>query len=247
MDERYTIRMGDCIDLMRELPDESVDMVLTDPPYGTTRCKWDAVVPMEPMWEQIRRVVKPDGAVVLFSAEPFTSALVMSNLREFRYDLIWQKGRGVDFLNANRKPLRIHENIVVFYQRKPVYNKQFGEGKPYKAVNGSKNRSVWGEFKTGNITCNDGKRMPTTVLKFNQERGLHPTQKPVPLLEWLIKTYTNTGETVLDFCMGSGSTGVACSNTGRRFIGFELDPEYFEVASNRLSQRLWFDVDEETS
>lgn len=231
-----TIRNGDCLDLMRDLPDGSVDMCLADPPYGTTRCKWDSVIPMDPMWEQIWRVVKPNGAVVLFSAEPFTSALVMGSPKEFRYDLVWVKNQGTDFLNANRKPMRRHENVLVFYRRQPTYNAQVEEGSPYKSTSAYRcNTQVYGGFDV-KFNDNDGSRKPTTVLNIGRERGLHPSQKPVGLCEWLVKTYTNPGETVLDFCMGSGSTGVACANSGRNFIGFELDDGYFEVARKRLSQ-----------
>lgn len=226
---------GDCLELMASIPDGSVDLVLCDLPYGTTRNKWDAVIPFEPLWAHYKRVIKDNGAIVLFSAEPFTSALIMSNPRMFRYDLIWQKEQGCDFLNANRKPLRAHENVCVFYKAQPTYNKQLTKGRPYKANNGNKDTSCWGEFKQGFCIDNKtGNRNPLTVLRFNRERGYHPTQKPVPMLEWLIKTYTNEGETVLDNCMGSGSTGVACVNTGRDFIGIELDPDYFRIAEERI-------------
>ena len=227
---------GDCLELMKNIPDGSVDMVLCDPPFGTTRCKWDSVIPLAPMWEHYKRICKKNGAIVMFSAEPFTSALVMSNPQNFRYDLIWEKEQGTDFLNANRKPLKQHENICVFYHDSPTYNKQFGKGKPYKSANGNKDNSVWGNFNYGVTTDNDGKRNPTTILRFKREHGYHPTQKPVSLLEYLIKTYTNQGETVLDNCMGSGSTGVACVNTGRDFIGIELDETYFEIAKKRIEE-----------
>lgn len=231
-----TLYKGDCLELMRDIPDGSVDMVLCDLPYGTTQCKWDSVISLPKLWEQYKRIIKNNGAIILFSAEPFTSMLITSNLDMFRYDIIWQKEQGTDFLNANRKPLRAHENICVFYRRMPTFNKQCGKGKPYKAVNGNKDTSCWGEFKQGMCTDSDGSRNPLTVLKFNRERGLHPTQKPVPLMEYLIRTYTNEDETVLDNCMGSGSTGVACMNTNRNFIGIELDENYFNIAKQRIEE-----------
>ena len=229
---------GDCLDLMQALPDASVDMVLTDPPYGITRCKWDAPFSLPEMWAEYKRVCRENAAIVMFSAEPFTSALVMSNPAMFRYDMIWVKEQGTDFLNANRKPLKKHENILVFYRKPPVYNKQMGSGKPYKAVNGNKTSSVWGDFRPGFCSDSDGSRNPSTVLRFNRERGFHPTQKPVSLLEYLIKTYTDPDATVLDPFMGSGSTGVACVQTGRRFIGMELDEAYMTTARERITNAL---------
>lgn len=234
--KKYQLYKGDCLELMKDIPDGSVDMILCDLPYGTTRCKWDCVIPFEPLWQQYNRIVKENAVIALFADEPFSSSLVTSNLKDYRYELIWQKEQGTDFLNANRKPLKAHEKIQLFYKKQPIYNKQFTVGKNYRAVNGGLKKSeCYGEFKLGYFKTLGNKRNPVTVLKFNRERGLHPTQKPVPLLEWLIKTYTNTGETVLDNCMGSGSTGVACANTGRQFIGIELDDTYFDMASNRIS------------
>ena len=231
---------GDCLELMKNIPDGSVDLVLCDLPYGTTRNKWDSIIPLDRLWENYKRVIKDNGAIVLFSAEPFTSLLITSNIQWFRYDLIWHKTQGSDFLNANRKPLRSHENICVFYKKQPTYNPQKTDGKPYKAKSGETTSSNFGKFNGNHHTENkDGKRFPLSVLRFSGEhnRGKqHPTQKPVELLEWIIKTYTNDGETVLDNCMGSGSTGIACMNTGRKFIGIELDPTYFETAKKRLEE-----------
>ena len=184
------------------------------------------------------RIIKDNGAIVLFSAEPFTSLLVTSNLKLFRYDLIWQKTQGSDFLNANRKPLRNHENICVFYKKQPQYNPQKKDGKPYIAKSGDIKSDNWGKYNSRYITNSDGKRYPLTVMEFTQQSNsnkLHPTQKPVALLEYLIKTYTNEGETVLDNCMGSGSTGVACKNLNRNFIGIELDEKYFKIAERRIN------------
>lgn len=225
---------GDCLELMRDIEAGSVDMVLCDLPYGTTRNKWDAVIPFEPLWAQYKRVCKPSAAIVLFSAEPFTSALIMSNPKMFRYDLIWEKGQGTDFLNANVKPMRVHENICVFYSERGVYNKQVTYSTPYKRKNGRKGSSNYGKFVSCFTDSLDGARNPKTVIRFDAERGMHPTQKPVKLLEYLIRTYTNEGEIVLDNTMGSGSTGVACVNTNRNFIGIELDETYYETACKRI-------------
>ena len=238
--KKFELWQGDCLELMKNIPDGSVDMVLSDLPYGTTRNKWDSIIPLDRLWEQYKRVIKDNGAIVLFSAEPFTSLLITSNIRWFRYDLIWSKTQGSDFLNANRKPLRSHENICVFYKKQPTYNPQKTDGKPYKAKSGETTSSNFGKFNGNHHTENkDGKRCPLSVLRFSGEhnRGKqHPTQKPTDLLEWLIKTYTNDGETVLDNSMGSGSCGVACVNTNRRFIGIELDDGYFEIAKKRIEE-----------
>ena len=235
------IKQGDCLELMKEIPDGSVDMILCDLPYGTTACKWDVIIPFEPLWEQYKRVIKMGGAVVLFCKQPFTSLVVQSNLDWWRYELIWQKEKGTDFGHANHKPLNAHENIEVFYNKQPTYNKQMLKGTPYTKKNNRNNDKTDLNFSSDNsgIWVNKGERTPVSVLKFARDnihkgKNLHPTQKPVKLLEWLIKSYTNEGETVLDNCMGSGSTGVACVNTNRKFIGYELDEEYFKIAEKRL-------------
>ncbi len=222
------------MDLLPAVPDGSVDMILCDLPYGTTQCKWDAVLLFEPLWEQYKRITKPNAAIVLFSAEPFTAQLISSNRKMFRYDLIWSKGQGTDFLNANRKPLRAHENICVFYRKQPKYNKQWVYGKkPYASRASDSSTTVYGKY-TPRDCASDGRRNPTTVLSFHRETGLHPTQKPVALLEWLVRTYTDEGDTVLDNCMGSGSTGIACLKTLRGFIGMEKDEGYFDTAVRRM-------------
>ena len=235
----YKLYNGDCLELMKNIPDGSIDMVLTDPPYGTTACKWDSVIPFEPMWEQLNRVVKDNSAILLFSQMPFGAELIHSNLRNFRYEWIYQKPNAVGFLNANRMPLRSHENILVFYKKLPKYNPQKFKGKPYKCKNGKITTKNYGDFYGSWDTENKtGERYPVDIIKFNKEKGLHPTQKPVPLLEYLIKTYTDDGDTVLDFTMGSGSTGVACANTSRNFIGIELDENYFNIASKRIGDSI---------
>ena len=234
------IKQGDCLELMKEIPDKSIDMILCDLPYGTTACKWDSVIPFEPLWEQYKRIIKDNGAIVLFGSEPFSTELRHSNMKMFKYDWIWEKTKASGFLNAKKSPLRAHEVISVFYKNQPTYNPQYSFGhKPYKKINVSDGAtSVYGKIdKTGTVgESKDGRRYPRSVIKFSNpnNKTIHPTQKPVALLEYLIKTYTNEGETVLDNCMGSGSTGVACINTNRNFIGYELDEKYFEIARKRL-------------
>ncbi len=233
---------GDCLELMRGLPDASVDMVLCDLPYGTTQNRWDAVIPFEPLWVEYRRVCK--GAIVLTAAQPFTSALVMSNPGDFKYDWCWKKiGKATGHLNAKKMPLRDKEDVLVFYRSQPVYNPQFTSGVPYKNKAGkdhsgkSSMSDNYGEFSNFRYD-NDGVRYPRQVLEFSRvERGtVHPTQKPVALMEYMIRTYTNQGDTVLDNTMGSGTTGVACLNTGRRFIGIERERKYFDIACERIAK-----------
>jgi site-specific DNA-methyltransferase (adenine-specific) len=226
---------------MKEIPDGSVDMVLTDPPYGTTACKWDSIIPLEPMWEQLKRVIKPNGVIVLFGSQPFTSKLVSSNYGMFKQMLIWDKVSPKNFLNAKRQHLTRHEDVCVFYSKQCTYNpiKEI-RGKPrnktsYNKKNGNGDMA-YGGFK--NVKSFNNEYYPTSILEFSnavQTGKQHPTQKPVALMEYLIKTYTNEGETVLDFTMGSGTTGVACVNTNRNFIGIELDEGYFEIASKRIA------------
>ena len=229
---------GDCLERMKEIPDGSVDMVLTDPPYGTTACKWDSIIPLELMWEQLKRIIKPNGAIVMTGGEPFSSALRVSNLKQYKYDWVYRKPQGVDPLMARYRPMNDIENVIVFAKKQPTYNAQLTDGKPYIMERDKKGRKTEGmhigEMKPTK-TVNKGLRNPKRVLDFRQEKGLHPTQKPVALMEYLIKTYTNEGETVLDFTMGSGSTGVAAKNLNRKFIGIELDETYFKIAQERIS------------
>ena len=235
------LRCGDCLEVLKDLQTGSMDMVLCDPPYGTTACKWDSVIPLEPMWEQLKRVCKPNGAIVMTASQPFTSALVMSNVKDFKYDWTWRKPKGTGHLNAKKMPMRDKEDIVVFYQKQCTYNPQFGQGTPYKNKAGKDHSSSssmtdsYGAY-TNFRNDSDGKRYPKQVLDIPVvERGsVHPTQKPIALMEYLIKTYTEENEWVLDFTMGSGTTGVACRNTNRNFIGIEKDPEYFEIAKKRI-------------
>lgn len=232
---------GDCLDKMKDIPDISIDAIITDPPYGTTACKWDSVIPFEPMWEQLKRVIKPNGAIVLFGSQPFTSALIMSNLKMFKYDWVWHKSRSGSAITAKYRPVKLHEDILVFCKNSPKYNPQMTQGKPYyrKSSNNRKNDHKLG-VNSNMETRNEGTRYPITIQYFKQDwskqQQIHPAQKPVALMEYLIKTYTNEGETVLDFTMGSGTTGVACVNTNRNFIGIELDENYFNIAKDRIEE-----------
>jgi len=235
---------GDCLEEMKKIPDGSIDMVLTDPPYGTTACKWDTVIPLEPMWEQLKRVIKPNGAIVMTASQPFTSALVMSNVKMFKYDWTWQKPKGTGHLNAKKMPMRDKEDVLVFYSSQCTYNPQMTIGTSYKNKAGDPLKSTsmtesYGSY-TNKRTDNTGTRYPKQVQAFPVvERGsLHPTQKPVALMEYLIKTYTNESETVLDFTAGSFTTGVACVKLNRSFIGIELDKTYFDIGTKRIKETI---------
>lgn len=213
---------------------ERVDLVLSDPPYGTTRCKWDSIIQIDDMWDLIHRTIKEDGAIVLFGGEPFSSLVRVNNIAQYKYDWVWEKPH-TGQLNAKRMPLKNIENIMVFYEFQPTYNPQFEHGEPYAIERkGYRGSECYGKQRD-HSTISDGRRYPRQVLKYKHDKNrIHPTQKPVELLEYLIKTYTNPGDTVFDFAMGSGSTGVACINTGRKFIGIEKNDEYYEVAKNRI-------------
>ena len=234
--ENYKLYQGNCLDIMKNIPDKSIDMVLCDLPYGTTRNKWDSIIPLDELWKHYERIIKDDGTICLFAQTPFDKILGASNIKMLKYEWIWKKDNGTGFLNSKKMPLKIHENILVFYKKPPCYNPQMRTGfKPYKCVQGS-GSSNWNYNKDfgGYITENNGERYPIDIIDFKRECGLHPTQKPVALLEYLIKTYTNENDIVLDNCMGSGSTGVACINTNRNFIGIELDENYFNIAKKRI-------------
>lgn len=249
MIELNTIYNEDCLEGMKRIPDGSVDMVLCDLPYGTTQLKWDTCLPFDKLWEQWLRVCKTNAAIVLFSSQPFTTDLINSNRKMFKYEIIWEKTMKSLFFLANKRPLVSHENLLVFYRHQPVYNpiKNHVEEKQrirYQQANRSKHYHNNHEH----YYENDGSRFPTTVIKFSNWNGAlfgktdtavkHPTQKPVDLCEYLIKTYTNEGDTVLDNCMGSGTTAVACINTGRNYIGFELDQDYFDISQQRIKDVL---------
>ena len=242
----YELYNGDCLEVMDRLIEEGikVDMILTDPPYGTTVCKWDNVIPFGEMWIRINKLIKTNGAIVLFGNEPFSSSLRMSNIKKYKYDWYWNKSKPVGFANAKKMPLKDIETISVFYEKLPTYNPQGLIKIEAKAKKNSKTHTT---RKEKGITALNGGRFkgeytqeytnyPRQILEFASEKGLHLTQKPVPLLEYLIKTYTNKGDLVLDFTMGSGSTGVAALNTNRRFIGIELDRNYFNIAKQRIKE-----------
>lgn len=227
---------GDCLEVMKQIPDHSVDMILCDLPYGTTSCKWDTVIPFEPLWEQYNRIIKNNGAIVLFGTEPFSTELRHSNLKMFRYDWIWNKNRFVNFAAAKKQALKIHEIISVFYKKQCIYNPQGVIAINKTTRQGAVTSDIIGKQKRKREYQQTMTNYPRSIIEFKSELGLHPTQKPVALLEYLVKTYTNPGDLVLDNCMGSGSTGVACVNTGRDFIGIELDPDYFRTAKERINQ-----------
>jgi len=234
----------DCLKVMPEIADKSVDMILCDLPYGTTACKWDTIIPFDKLWERYERIIKDNGAIVLFASQPFTSVLVSSNLKMFKYEWIWEKSKASNFLLAKKQVLKAHENILVFGKGSVVYYPQKTQGKPYSGEKrAGKKGSITDVYNdvpnpTFRNGSEDGLRNPRSVQYFktaeSEGKTLHPTQKPVALLEYLIKTYTNEGELVLDNTMGSGSTGVACKNTNRKYIGIEMDVNYFEIGVNRI-------------
>lgn len=231
---------GDCLELMDNIPDKSVDCIITDLPYGITQCKWDIVIPFESLWKQYDRVIKDNGAVVLFGAEPFSSYLRLSNIKNYKYDWIWDKVRGTNYLNAKRQPMRHHEVISVFYKKQCTYNPQKTYG--HKKIKSCKREGAHPEVynkQKNNYIYESTERYPRSIQVFStdsQKSALSPTQKPVALMEYLIKTYTNETEIVLDSCMGSGTTGVACINTNRKFIGIELEEKYFNIAKERIEK-----------
>jgi len=226
---------GDCLERMKDIENGSVDAIITDPPYGTTACKWDSIIPLEPMWDHLKRIIKPNGAIVLFGSEPFSSALRISNIKNYKYDWIWNKPKGSGFLNAKKRPLRHYETISIFSYGTPIYYPQgliqgvFNNSRPAL----EKKPTLYGkqrQHKESKFT-----NYPKDIIKYSKpHKPVHPTQKPVALMEYLIKTYTNEDETVLDFTMGSGTTGVACKNLNRSFIGIEMDDKYFEIAKKRI-------------
>ena len=237
--ELNKIILGDCLEVMKDIPDKSVNLVLTDPPYGTTACKWDSIIPLDQMWLQLKRIIKPNGVILLFGSEPFSSFLRVSNIQNYKYDLIWEKSQATGFLNAWKMPLRETENISVFYSTSPAYNPQLRD-KHKKDIRPPTPRTklseCYGKFDLNIHKCPPGKSMPKTIIKFNNQQGnVHPTQKPVPLMEYLINTYSNKGELILDFTCGSGTTAVACKNTHRNFIAIEKEPKYVEIAKRRVA------------
>ena len=236
-----TLVNADCFDVFPLIEDKSINAIIADLPYGTTACKWDSVLPLDKLWAEYKRVLKPNGLIILFGTQPFTTTLISSNIKQFRYELIWDKIRSATGLNAKRMPLKTHENILVFYAEQPTYNPQITEGKPFDKTKYN------GQMELPNVTGggvkiskkNNGTRFPISIHKYSQnwqrQGQLHPTQKPVELMEYLIKTYTNENEIVLDNTMGSGTTGLACLKTNRQFIGIEKEKQYYDVAVRRLS------------
>lgn len=234
---------GDCLELMKDIPDKSVDMVLTDPPYGTTACKWDVVIPFEPMWKEVLRVTKEDSAICFFGSEPFSSMVRLSNLKNYKYDWVWDKvNKFTGALNSNKIPMLDHELISVFYRKQPKYNKQLRDGAYKTRHGGNRNTESTNYVKPMKDYGREVKGLnPKRIISYpshNTKDILHPTQKPLNVLEYLIKTYTLENETVLDFTMGSGSTGVACKNLNRNFIGIEKDEKYFEIAKKRIEHHI---------
>lgn len=234
---------GDCLELMSDISDGSIDMILCDLPYGTTACKWDTIIPFKALWEQYNRIIKENGIIALFGSQPFSSLLVSSNLKMYRHEWIWIKNRGSNFANTVREPMKEHESIFIFSNGKWTYNKQMqprtGGGASrteYRIDYNTQNREAYRKFEGRKNQTLTKLRVPSTWQKFNVEVGLHPTQKPVSLLEYLIRTYTQEDEVVLDNCMGSGSTGMACVNTNRRFIGIEKEKRYFDIATDRINK-----------
>lgn len=236
-----TLLQGDCLELLDTVPENSVDLICADMPYGTTQCKWDTPIDLDSLWPKLYRVAKPNTPIILFAQTPFDKVLGASNIKHLRYEWIWEKNTATGHLNAKKMPMKAHENILVFYKRLPVYNPIKTEGHPRKTARAVRESSLYG--KQNKETFYDStERYPRSVLKFASDRyqnNLHPTQKPLALLEYSIETYSNPGDTVLDFCMGSGTAGVASVNKGRSFIGFESDPKHFQTAKNRIENSVF--------
>ena len=242
------VHCADCLEFMKEMPDKSVDMILCDLPYGTTACKWDVIIPFEPLWVQYKRIIKDNGAIVLTASQPFTSALVMSNIKWFKYEWIWKKNAGSNFATTKHQPMKEHENILIFSNGTTVYNQQkqprsdsgLARVKSSPMTFNRKTDGVYKDIFVGNITKYKANelRCPSSVQNFNRERGIHPTQKPVALFEYLIRTYTNEGETVLDNCAGSGTTAIACINTKRNYIQIEKEQKYFDIIEKRIANHI---------
>jgi len=242
--DRCELYKGDCLEVMKDLIDNGikVDMILTDPPYGTTQCKWDSIIPFEPMWERIDKINKENGCIALFGSEPFSSMLRCSNIKHYKYDWYWDKVRGVGFLNAKKQPMKNIETISIFYNKPPIYNPQMRDRDKPRVSKNNNSQEVYGKAKDNFTGDTLDKKYPITLLTYSksakEDMIYHNSQKPVNLLEYLIYTYTNENELVLDFTMGSGSTGVACMNTGRRFIGIEKEDKYCKIAQERIESEL---------
>ena len=239
MTSNIQLFQGDCLEVMKNIPDKSVDLVLTDPPYQVTACKWDSIIPLEPMWKELKRITKDSAFSVFTSSQPFTTTLISSNIDDFKYCWVWEKNRATNFPNAKRRPLTAHEDIVVFNKGSIWYNPQKTTGHtPTNSAKGATQGQIYNGNTIRNYEGGDTTRYPRTVIRFDCERGLHPTQKPVALMEYLIKTYSNEGMTVLDFTMGSSTTAIASLNTNRNFIGIEKDENYFNIGVNRVKEHI---------
>lgn len=240
--EKNNLYLGDCLDLMKGISDESIDMILSDLPYGISQCKWDSVIPLDSLWSQYTRIIKANGAIVLTGSEPFTSVLIMSNLKMFKYSWIWQKTSATGFFDCKKRPLNDNETISVFYKKQPIYHPQMTKAeKIYKRgyVKNKKGSDCYGSERDY-LQVDTGLRYPKRIIRFrnvSQKDHVHPTQKPVALFEYLIRTYTDEKDIVLDNCIGSGTTAIACMNTGRSYIGIEKDENYFNIAQERINQR----------
>ena len=247
MEEEINLIKGDCLEVMKDIPDKSIDAIIADLPYGATKNKNDIILPFDKLWEQYERIIKDNGAIVLFGQGLFFVDLINSNRKLFRYDLVWDKQLISGFLNANRMPLRVHENIAVFYKKLPIYNPQCTEGKPLHSkgksyLNKEHKNENYGKFEmTDDNRAGSTQKYPKSIISFQKphpSKAQHRTEKSIEMLEWLVKTYTNEGDLILDNCAGSGSTGIACLNTNRKFIGIELDEIYFNIANERMKQRM---------
>jgi len=227
---------GDCLELLSSIDDNSIDMVLCDLPYGTTAASWDSIIPIDSLWDQYNRVCKKNAAMVFTASQPFTTLLISSNLKNFRYEWIWEKPQGTNPLNSKIMPLKSHESIVVFYRKLPTYNPQMWKSTPYSGFTSKTKKigEIYGNVNSVHRDNPEGLRYPKTVLRFSQDKGLHPTQKPLELMRYMIRTYTNENDIVLDNCMGSGTTGLACAMENRKFIGIENNEKYFQIAKNRI-------------
>jgi DNA modification methylase len=245
------ILLGDCLELYKNLEPKSIDLILTDLPYGTTACKWDTIIPFDKLWEMVNYLLKPNGAFITTASQPFTSALVMSNPKMFKYELIWEKNLISGWLNAKKRQLVAHENITIFYNKQPTYNaikekrteKSLERLKYKHETNYDSSYEGYGKAKYKSKTTDSENSYPKSIIKINKthkENGLHPTQKPIELMQYLLKTYSNEGMTIFDPCMGSGTTGVACKNLNRNFIGIEKDENYFKIAEQRINARTLF-------
>lgn len=237
MSKRYLLYYGDCLEEMKKIPDKSVHAIICDLPYGTTACKWDTIIPFDKLWEQYKRIRKNNAPVILFGREPFTSKLILSNIKEYKHKWVWNKKQSGSFANAKYMPLQIDEDIICFSEGKVNYYPIMRKGKTRKKGGSKTPNPIQTGLKTNYYKVND-EYYPINIIEFKKERGLHPTQKPVDLMEYLIKTYTNENDIVLDNCMGSGTTGVACMNLNRKFIGIEKEEKYFNIAKERIEKSL---------